>query len=165
MRKEDWSKFTITANFTASVQDIYKCWSTSEGIEKWFLREAIYQSPDGVKRSKTEPVQVGDHYKWFWHGFPDDVFESRTILQSNGKDFFQFQFSGVCTVSIRISRKEDVTLLELTQENIQWEDDPHKNLFIQCQTGWVFYLANLKSIIEGGIDLRNKRVDLLSNFK
>jgi hypothetical protein len=36
---------------------------------------------------------------------------------------------------------------------------------VQCQLGWTFYLANLKSVIEGGVDLRNKNVDLKSNFK
>jgi len=29
----------------------------------------------------------------------------------------------------------------------------------------LFYMTNLKSIIEGGIDLRNKRLEVSSNFK
>jgi hypothetical protein len=28
--------------------------------------------------------------------------------------------------------------------------------FIECGKGWTFYMTNLKSILEGGIDLRNK---------
>jgi hypothetical protein len=58
-----------------------------------------------------------------------------------------------------------VSIVELTQENIPIENDPAKNLFVHCQTGWTFYMANLKSVIEGGIDLRNKRLELSSNFK
>jgi hypothetical protein len=27
-------------------------------------------------------------------------------------------------------------------------------------TGWTFYLANLKSVLEGGLDLRNKNARL-----
>lgn len=30
---------------------------------------------------------------------------------------------------------------------------------IGYKTGWTFYLANLKSILEGGIDLRNRNPD------
>jgi hypothetical protein len=31
-----------------------------------------------------------------------------------------------------------------------------RNYHLGCKTGWTFYLANLKSLMEGGIDLRNK---------
>lgn len=39
---------------------------------------------------------------------------------------------------------------------MEWHEDPARNLLVGCGEGWVFYLANLKSILEGGIDLRNK---------
>jgi len=55
--------------------------------------------------------------------------------------------------------------VELIQENIPEDADPSKNLFVQCQVGWTFYMANLKSVIEGGIDLRNKKLEVSSNFK
>ena len=29
-----------------------------------------------------------------------------------------------------------------------------------CLEGWTFYLTNLKSVIEGGLDLRNKNLDI-----
>jgi hypothetical protein len=32
--------------------------------------------------------------------------------------------------------------------------------FIECGLGWTFYLANLKSILEGGLDLRNKNPEI-----
>jgi hypothetical protein len=51
------------------------------------------------------------------------------------------------------------------QEHIPQESDPEKNLYVQCQLGWTFYLANLKAVMEGGKDLRNKRVELSSCFK
>jgi hypothetical protein len=30
---------------------------------------------------------------------------------------------------------------------------------VGCQLGWTFYLTNMKSIAEGGIDLRNRDID------
>jgi hypothetical protein len=54
-----------------------------------------------------------------------------------------------------------LTRVELTQENIPEEENPEKNLYLAYSQGWAFYMVNLKSILEGGIDLRNKN-DLLS---
>lgn len=77
----------------------------------------------------------------------------------------KFTFTGGSIVTVEISSRNGVSLIELSQENIPEESDPSKNLFVQCQVGWTFYMANLKSVIEGGIDLRNKKLEVNSNFK
>jgi len=160
-----WSQFRVAANFNASVQEVYAAWATPAGIERWFLRSAVFVSPGGRTRGAEEYVQAGDRYTWLWHGYTDDVSEEKQVLAANGKDFLQFVFSDDTVVSVSIRAQEDFTLLELLQEKIKPDDDPERNLLVQCQVGWTFYLANLKSILEGGVDLRNKRVDVLTNFK
>ena len=35
-------------------------------------------------------------------------------------------------------------------------DDTDLRIFLECGEGWAFYLTNLKSHLEGGIDLRNR---------
>jgi len=32
--------------------------------------------------------------------------------------------------------------------------------YVECGKGWTFYMANLKSILEGGHELRNKNINL-----
>jgi hypothetical protein len=160
-----WTKFKITADFNSSVIDIYRACTTTVGLESWFLRKAEVYTEVGRRREPAEAIHKGDDYVWYWHGFPDDVVEKGKILDANGKDEFRFTFTAGCIVSMFIESKKGKTLLELTQENIPLESDPAKNLFVQCQTGWTFYLANLKSVMEGGIDLRNKREDINSSFK
>jgi len=91
--------------------------------------------------------------------------EKGEVLEVNSIDFLKFTFSGGSVVSVSVESRNGLTILELTQENIPQENDPLQNLLVQCQVGWTFYLANLKSIVEGGIDLRNKRLDIDSNFK
>ena len=81
------------------------------------------------------------------------------------KNLIQFIFKKYFFVTVKIKSKKGITLLELTQDKIPIERNPVKNLYVQCSVGWTFYLANLKSVIEGGKDLRNKNVDLLTNFK
>ena len=64
-----------------------------------------------------------------------------------------------CNFSIREIMPSNAslkTIVELTQDNIPPDDNPATNLHIGCGEGWTFYLANLKSYLEGGIDLRNK---------
>lgn len=45
----------------------------------------------------------------------------------------------------------------LVQEQIPTDDESKFQFHIGCQMGWSFYLANLKSLYEGGIDLRYKK--------
>lgn len=165
MISNKWTSFKVTGDYETSIPVLYAAWSTSQDIEKWFLRTANFYSNDGRKRRRDEPVSAGDTYRWFWHGWGDDVFEDGKILEANGTDLIKFTFTGGCIVSINLKKINEVSVVTLVQENIPEETDPSKNLFVHCQTGWTFYMANLKSVTEGGVDLRNKRLDLSSNFK
>ncbi|PTQ96875.1 hypothetical protein C8P68_104368 [Mucilaginibacter yixingensis] len=160
-----WTQFKITADLNIPVRAAYEAWTTSGGLESWFLREADFFTSAGRKRAPGEFVAKTDRYEWRWHGWPDDVKEHGQILEANGKDFIKFSFSGGSVVSVYINKRNDLTMIDLVQESIPFEKDPSKSLFVGCQNAWVFYLANLKSIYQGGIDLRNKEVDVMSSFK
>jgi hypothetical protein len=71
---------------------------------------------------------------------------------------FQFGKAGRCTV--RICQEQGETLVELKQDQIPDDDLGRMTWHVGCKTGWTFYLANLKSLYEGGIDLRNKNMNL-----
>lgn len=165
MTANDWTKFTITADFNTDARSIYKAWATPAGLESWFLRKADFYTITGRLREPEEFILKEDTYEWLWHGFDDNALQKGMVLEANSIDFLKFTFTDDTIVSINIRSANGLTILELTQENIKEDANPNSNLFVQCQTGWTFYLANLKSIIEGGIDLRNKRMDVKSNFK
>jgi hypothetical protein len=165
MIDERWTKFTVTADYNAPVRAVYEAWTTQAGLESWFLRDAFLYTVAGRQREKDEFIQTEDSYLWHWHGFPDTSFEKGSILEANGSDYLKFTFSCGTIVSVNIESKYGLTIAELVQENIPIENDPSKSLFIGCQTGWLFYMANLKSILEGGIDLRSKREEVPSSFK
>ena len=156
----DWSSFAVRINVNATKEKLYWCWATKEGIESWFLRKSDYKKPDGSLYNNKDFVKKGDRYSWWWHGYPDDVVEQGEILECNGKDLFQFRFgnAGVCTVKIYEEEKEQI--VELIQEQIPTDEAGKQNWHVGCKTGWTFYMANLKSMLEGGIDLRNKNVKL-----
>lgn len=153
-------RFRKRINIRCTPQDVYNAWTTQTGLEQWFLRLAEFTSTAGKIRPSDSHVEKGDRYHWLWHGYPDDTFEKREVLEANGKDCFRFKFSGDCTVSVYARTEAGETVCELWQENIPPSDDPGKSLYNLCGEGWTFYLANLKSYLEGGIDLRNKNVAL-----
>jgi uncharacterized protein YndB with AHSA1/START domain len=156
----DWTKFTKRISTTANIPTVYNAWTRQEILERWFLRKAEFTKPDNSIRQETESIQKGDKYLWLWYGYPDNVFEKKEIIEVNGKDFIQFGFTGNCIVSVKLYTQEGETIIELTQENIPPDDNPATNLHIGCGEGWTFYLANLKSYLEGGIDLRNKNIKI-----
>jgi uncharacterized protein YndB with AHSA1/START domain len=160
METFDWSQFTRRIDIRASVHDIYRLWATQAGLEKWFLRKAESRSADGNLRELNEFFQKGDAYLWLWHGYGDETAERGEILEANGHDFLQFSFAGNCIVSIRVKEEQGEMVVELKQENIGTDERSKELYHIGCSTGWTFYLANLKSVLESGHDLRNKNEQL-----
>lgn len=152
----DWKTFTVRVPVNAPFEKLFWCWATREGIEYWFLRLGEFYKPDGSLRSSTEYVQKADTYKWLWHGWPDETVEHGEILDCNGKDFFKFSFGKAGNCSVTIKEENGQTIVELTQDEIPDNDQGKHYWHLGCKTGWTFYLANLKSLLEGGIDLRNR---------
>ncbi len=155
-QKYDWSSFTLRISIDQDWPKIYRAWTTRQGLEKWFLREAKFNNSHGDSRKKTEFIHTGDTYKWLWYGYLDDTFESGEIMEANGTDFIQFSFSGGTIVTVQLKSEYGHSVVELTQENISIDEESKAKYHLGCLTGWNFYLANLKSILEGGLDLRNK---------
>jgi len=165
MTDNKWTSFKIAGDYNTDIRTLYEAWATTEGIEKWFLRKANFYTIPRRTRESHEFIMTEDTYEWYWHGYDDDAVEKGQVLEANGTDSLKFTFSGGSIVTINMYSRNGVSIVELTQENIPEEADLSKNLYVQCQIGWTFYMANLKSVIEGGVDLRNKKLELSSNFK
>ena len=158
--ENDWKSFTLRIPVQSSAKAVYEAWSTQQGLESWFLRLAEYRKPDGSLRNKNEQIQAGDTYTWHWHGYGDHVVEIHPVLSANGWDQLQFRFSGDCLVTVLVKQNNGITLCELTQEMPMEDVKSRQFYFVECGKGWTFYLSNLKSILEGGIDLRNHNLQI-----
>jgi len=128
------------------------------------LRSSIVTTSSGTSVEEDTFYQAGDKYNWLWHGWTDDTFETGTIFKANGSDLFQFGFGPegsdqlICTVTIY--NESGKTICSLKQEGIPTDEKGKTYYHLGCMSGWTFYLANLKSILEGGLDLRNKDAQL-----
>lgn len=158
MKTYDWSQFVKRIPVKATVEQVYRAWASQQGLESWFLRKAEFSTSAAQKSPADGLVQKGDRYEWLWHGWSDDVLERGDVLEANGKDSFRFTFGKAGIVNIRIQTEQNETVVELMQENIPTDEESKTLFHIGCGEGWTFYLANLKSILEGGLDLRNKNL-------
>ena len=156
--KPDWSTFKLRIPINAHVEEIYDAWATASGIEKWFLLSAEYTTAEGPTREKQDHVISGDTYLWKWFGYPGGTPESGKILEANGRDRLRFTFTENCIVTVSVLNENDENIIELKQEQIQ--PDESLGIYLGCSTGWIFYMTNLKSILEGGVDLRNKNENI-----
>ncbi len=157
-----FDQFKLRVNINADLPRVYKAWSTSEGLESWFLRKAIFRDQASNALDRNTEVAIGNTYEWYWHGYPDSVVEKGSILKSNGKDHFSFTFSLNCAVTIRLSIECDETLVELVESELPTDEQTILKHYVGDSKGWLFYLVNLKSVLEGGLDLRNKKLELVN---
>ena len=162
MSELEWDSFKVRIDVNASLSNIYNCWTTRQGLERWFLRVAEFRNPEDIILLPEESVAVGYTYKWLWYGWPDDTVEYGKILAMNGENFLKFSFGKAGDCSVHIIYEEGQTVVELIQENIPTDEPGKLDYHVGCKTGWSFYLANLKSVLEGGIDLRNRNEELLN---
>lgn len=156
----NWKQFTKRIPIKAPAKAIYAAWSTQQGLESWFLRVAQFTKADGTPRAKSSHIEAGDTYKWRWFGYDDTATEEKEILLANGWDKLQFSFSGGCIVTVAIKQEDGETICELVQDMPMEDINEQQHFFIECGNGWGFYMTNLKSVLEGGLDLRNKNVKL-----
>jgi len=147
----DWTTFTRKINISASKNEILEAWLSQNELEKWFLSNAEFYKDDIVIRRNTT-IARGNTYKWSWHS-SDSLAEGKVIDVI--ADGLAFTFLG-CTVKVSINEEEGENILELTQSEIATDEATRMGTYVECTRGWTFYMTNLKSILEGGLDLRNK---------
>ncbi|HEY2720437.1 MAG TPA: SRPBCC domain-containing protein [Chitinophagaceae bacterium] len=155
----NWKHFTKRITIDADPQAIYNSWATQDGLENWFLKLAEFRTTKGNLRRRKAFVQENDQYRGLWHGYNNTVAEQGEIIFAN-EDQLEFSFSGGCIVKFTIKRENDETICELRQTMPMRDENDQRHFFIECGKGWTFYMTNLKSVLEGGIDLRNKNVSI-----
>ena len=158
MKNFDWTQFTRKIAVKAPVQKIYDAWTIPSELERWFLSSARFFEDYEKSIPQDRAILAGHRYKWRW--FLWDGEEDGKVISANGSDNLKFTFAGDCTVEVALSSYEDYTIVSLTQKDIPTSDEKKVNVRLGCDSGWSFYLVNLKSVYEGGLDLRNKNPEL-----
>ena len=158
----DLSKFTefkLRVNVKTTIGNAYRAWACPAGMSSWFFR-MTYTGQDGHVRGGEELAQEGDDYALALNTKPDMVIIRGKVLKANGKDLFSFTFSKGVPVTVSIYTEQDETIVQLVESHLPTDEETIRKHFVGDTKGWIFYLTNLKSILEGGLDLRNKNAAL-----
>lgn len=158
MQNFDWTSFTRKIAIKSDLETLYNAWTIPDEIEKWFLKSARYFDEEGIETDRSKNVIAGNSYEWTW--FLYDETEHGKITEASGKDFLRFTFAGECLVDIKLSEDHGWIIVELTQKNIPTDEKSKQNIRLGCDSGWSFYLVNLKAFYEYGVDLRSKDLNL-----
>lgn len=156
----DFSKFRLRVNINSTIETVYKAWATRKGLESWFLRKALFKDSSGKPISDHDFINSDATYEWYWFGYSDEVVEKGTVLKANKRNEFSFTFSLGCPVRISIFEEKDEVICELVESDLPTDEENLVRHYVGDSRGWIFYLTNLKSVLEGGLDLRNKREDI-----
>ena len=156
----DFSQFKLRVNIKTSIENAYQAWATSAGLKSWFLGRAVLTEENGRVRPGDELARAGDEYAFFFTNYPESVGIKGKILKVNDKNLFSFSFANGIPVTITIYAEGGETIVELIESNLPTDEGSVNKQFVSDSKGWVFYLTNLKSVLEGGLDLRNTNVEI-----
>lgn len=156
----DWSRFTLHVHLDCEVERALRFWRTSEGMEAFFVEMMRIVGPEGEQRAADTEALPGDLFIWRWHN-------GRTVAgtyrepSEHGDVCFTF---GDSTVAVAAQPDRGGTLLRLTQFDIPDDDQARMHIHANCRGGWVYFLTNLKALIEHGIDIRDNSRETGASF-
>ena len=64
MAAYDWSQFHVRMYYLAPLAEVFRCFSSADGLESCFVYNAQHLSAHGICRASDESVQSGDSYYW-----------------------------------------------------------------------------------------------------
>ncbi|MEW5702288.1 MAG: SRPBCC domain-containing protein [Candidatus Zixiibacteriota bacterium] len=166
----DWTQFRLGIYVRARPEDVYTIWTTSQGLCRWFLRSAAFAASSGRPSSRREAAKVppfetlaarpdaemcqtGDRYRWEWF-YNDGVAGEDWVLDVRPPTKLSFGFGAGMLVEVLLRKQGVWCEVNLRQYDIPNTPRAHRDMHMGCRAGWVFFLTNLKSVVEGGHDLR-----------
>src|SRR5687768_4206541 len=64
MKNFDWSAFTMKILVKNTMNDVYRAWTSSGELERWFLKKATFFGPDRQVMPPGELAVSGSKYQW-----------------------------------------------------------------------------------------------------
>jgi uncharacterized protein YndB with AHSA1/START domain len=167
----DWSQFQLGIYINAQPEALYNLWTTPVGLTRWFLRSAAFAPTDGppprntrrkivippfddlAPRPDDQRCEVNDRYLWEWH-YNGGIAGEEWVLAMRPPTKLTFGFGSRMEVEVLLRKQGRTCEVGLRQYNIPTNGRAKQNLHMGCRTAWTFFLTNLKSVAEGGADLR-----------
>ncbi len=166
----DWTQFRLGIYIQARTEDVFALWTQASGLCRWFLRTAEFAASDGppaegrrkvvippfdelASRGEDEPCRHHDRYRWEWH-YAGGVVGEEWIREIRPPTKLVFGFGDRMEVAVGLRKRGRFCEVDLRQYHIPTAPRARHDLHMGCRVAWAFFLTNLKSVAEGGLDLR-----------
>lgn len=148
----DWTRFHLYVAIGAPPDELFRAWSTSQGMESFFVEMMAIRNSDGRLLDPGEPATQGCRFVWRWDS--GALVSGEFLNVQPGRELgFTFGASKVC---IRLQQQESGTILELCQYDMEDTQQNRMHLHTNCRAAWVYFLTVLKTLLEHGIDGRDR---------
>ena len=169
----DWHGFTQAIHVRAEPSALWRAVATCDGLERWFLARARAWTKDGREWPRDRVLEAGARMRMTWTvaGTPDARGVAVPAESSEDNDVESVEpplrirtgwYSGKGWIELRIvpHAHAGMTTVELEQRMHPTSDfKALESAYVGCREGWAFFLTNLKSVLEHGIDLRDRAPD------
>ena len=149
MKSYDWSQFHVRMYYLAPLKEVFRRFSTAEGLESFFIHRATHTAEDGTHRAPDEQVQTGDHYEWT---YVHDFAHGGTFERVEPGHLVRFTF-GTMTVDVHFRDLGEATEVDLHQTGCATVDPERAWQHVNCRSCWIFFMTNLRSALAHGLDL------------
>ncbi len=131
----------LRTSVRASPQTAWSAVATAPGLVRWYARDA-----------QIDP-QTGGAYRFGW----GDATATGEVTAATPGTRLELSWHHGTRVSLRLARRHGgrETVVTVRHEGIA-TGPAGVELYAQLRQGWTFALVNLKSVVERGIDLREK---------
>jgi uncharacterized protein YndB with AHSA1/START domain len=152
MDPDKWRSFVQRIDVDASLERTFAAWATAEGLMGWMVMEASILDPDGNERGPGVAANAGDRFRNGWH---TGLVGEGVILEVESPRLIRFTMQEGVEVEATMEPLDDGSVMVTMTQTHDLSDEMNLTLTLAFKEGWAFYLANLKSVLEGGKDLRN----------
>ena len=143
----DGTAVTARIYVAAHPARVFEAWATAPGLCRWLLASAEFRAPGGQGPRPDGAARAGDTCRWTWRA-GDSAAEGR-VLAADWPDTFAFTVGRAGTCRVSLTAAGPATLVEVTESDVLGAATR-----AECSSRWAFRLTNLKSFLEGGVDLR-----------
>ena len=152
MDPEKWKSFTERIHIYAPMDSLYTAMATAEGLMGWCAMEVDFTDAEGNPLPSGQQATPGDRYQFRW---PKDIKEEGEFLEANGTDRVRFAFGEGIECTMDLEDAGDGSIIVTLVQTQDKGDEMNLKIMLGYMEGWAFYVTNLKSVLEGGSDLRD----------
>ncbi len=148
----DWSELQITYFVDASIQEVYRLWSTAEGMTSFWADEVTLTDSAGEVRSGNVEYENGDRLHLVFPTLGETDLE---ILNIENNKFVLFSFGeDYGWVHVSLSTESQRTRVVLRQFGMSDDTESRWEVHANARGWWIANLMNIQSVLVHGQDLR-----------